>query len=147
VSPNTCLSWTKNTDDAGVTIGNPYVTTVGTWTDTGTGRCDTPMRLYCFGIDSKERLKIEPPLAARRAFVTIATHVIGSGLTGADALCQSEARAAGLPGTYLAFMATTGQSAGSRFNADGGPNWYRVDDIPLAATPAELLDAGPGWVP
>jgi hypothetical protein len=56
-----------------------------------------------------------------------------------DAHCQAEAEAAGLPGTYRALLATTNQSAASRFDLDG-PNWVRPDGIALAASPKDLMD-------
>ena len=56
----------------------------------------------------------------------------------ADALCTSEATAAGLPGTYRALLATTGTTAASRFSTAGNP-WARVDDVILAPTAAGFL--------
>ena len=62
-------------------------------------------------------------------------------------LCQSEAGAARLPGTYMALLAPTGASAASRFSSSGLP-WIRPDGIPLASTAdaffsASLLDVPP----
>jgi cysteine-rich repeat protein len=43
------------------------------------------------------------------------------GLAGADAKCQSLAQAAGLPGTYLAWLSTTAASPSTRFTHHNGP--------------------------
>ena len=60
-----------------------------------------------------------------------------SGIAAADALCTSEATAAGLPGTYRAFLATKQASAMSRFDLGGAP-WVRVDGVVLATTASDF---------
>ena len=45
----------------------------------------------------------------------------GGGPAGADAICQREAEAAGLLGTFWAWLSTTSQSAGMRFADSPGP--------------------------
>lgn len=145
-SPDTCALWTKNADDAGVTIGSTWNTGPGNWSTAATGLCNSYWRLYCFGIDNYFPLNPATPVAARWAFVTRNGYAIGNGVFGADLACQNEASAAGLPGSYLAFIAAAGRSAGSRFDPRG-PNWYRVDNIALASGPDELVDAGVNWAP
>lgn len=44
-----------------------------------------------------------------------------SGLAGGDAICQSEADAAGLPGTYKAWLSTAGESPSTRFTRASVP--------------------------
>src|SRR5436189_159847 len=63
------------------------------------------------------------------AFVTRATYTGNlGGSTGGDAKCAVAATAAGLTGTFVAFLSTsTGRDAGSQLTASRG--WARVDDI------------------
>ena len=115
------------------------------WTSESTLSCGGAARLYCFGTDNNE--EVAPvPQAGRRAFVTTASLSPGSGLTGADGLCSTQASAAGLTGTYLALIAVSGASAASRFNDTGG-NWSRIDDVLLAGSAADLLAGDPMWAP
>jgi hypothetical protein len=53
------------------------------------------------------------------------------GLAGADALCQKEASAAGLPGTYAAWLSDDHQSPSTRFMQGTGP-YVRVDGQAIA---------------
>jgi hypothetical protein len=71
----------------------------------------------------------------------------GGGIASADALCQSEATTAKLPGTYKALLAPTNATAASRFNTNGLP-WVRSDGILIAPTASAfftttLFDAAP----
>lgn len=50
------------------------------------------------------------------------------GLTGADELCQDTADAAGIQGTYIAFLSTSTINAIDRVPSNGGP-WYNEDDV------------------
>jgi hypothetical protein len=72
-------------------------------------------------------------LGASTAFVSAGYYYPSNGMGGADTICTSEAAAAGLPGTYRAFLATTQASGMSRFGEGGAP-WVRVDGVVLAAT-------------
>lgn len=67
------------------------------------------------------------------AFLTAAgfTGDLG-GLNGADAKCQAEAQAAGLSGTYMAWLSTDAQSPSTRFTQSTGP-YQRVDGATVAA--------------
>ena len=76
---------------------------------------------------------------ANLAFVTSLTYVpyqIG-GQQGADAACQARAQAAGLDGTYVAWLSTSMISAASRIPASAR-GWYRTDGHPIADTLASL---------
>lgn len=57
--------------------------------------------------------------AGRLAFVTDDVFQPGGGIAAADALCQREASAAGLPGTYCAELATSTGPAEARFDLSG----------------------------
>jgi hypothetical protein len=62
------------------------------------------------------------------------------GLAGGDAACQTRATAAGLPGTFRAWLSTNAVSAGSRFVHSTGP--YRlVTGTTIADDWSDLTDA------
>ncbi len=54
-----------------------------------------------------------------------------------DALCSSNALAAGLPGSFLAVVATSTDSALSRFDTTGEP-WVNMNGVPLSDTALSL---------
>lgn len=79
------------------------------------------------------------PSNINRAFVTSTTHVLGAlgGLAGADAICNQRAAAAGLDGTYVAWLSSSTATAASRLaNASG---WVRTDGKPFAKSRGDLL--------
>ncbi|MBC7800233.1 MAG: hypothetical protein H7Z10_06405 [Gemmatimonadaceae bacterium] len=57
------------------------------------------------------------------------------GLAGADAICNTEARAAGLPGAYVAWLSTPSIPAGTRLTGRG---WVRRDGLGFVDTLADL---------
>ena len=65
-------------------------------------------------------------------------------MSEADGICQGEADANELNGTYLALLATDSASAASRFSTTGGP-WMRLDGVMLTHTAADLL-GGEQWL-
>jgi hypothetical protein len=76
------------------------------------------------------------------AFRTSTLQVPGSlgGLAGADAVCRARAQAAGLLGTFVAWVSALGVDAPDRLvNARG---WYAVDGRPIADTPVDLANGG-----
>ena len=84
--------------------------------------------------------------AANVMFVTSTgfTSANFNGLAGADAQCKAAAQAAGLSGTFIAYLSTSTASAASRVqNARG---WVRTDGLPIADT-AQQLTAGNLWYP
>jgi hypothetical protein len=59
------------------------------------------------------------------------------GLAGADAICAARAAAAGLPGTYVAWLSTPSENAASRLgNARG---FVRIDGQPFANTISDII--------
>lgn len=98
----------------------------------GSTSCNATRRLYCFGTDRSATIA-PVQKTGRLAFVTSASWRPGSGIASADSLCQSEAAAQQLPGTYKALLATTTASMVSRFDVTGAP-WQRVDGVRLAET-------------
>lgn len=73
----------------------------------------------------------------KRAFVssTLVTGNIG-GVAGADAICNNAAKAAGLPGSYVAWISTQNTNAIDRVVANGP--WQLVDGTEIAASKAAL---------
>ena len=129
---STCSDWTSNVDQIPAGAGFTSLSTTG-WTTGAFAPCGSQQRLYCFGVDAPASVKVTAPGMFRRAFVTTATWTPGAGIASADALCNAEAGAANLPGSYLALLTPMGVSAATRFNVMGPP-WVRVDDVSLSAT-------------
>ena len=80
-------------------------------------------------------------LCSKRAFVTSTTFAGGAlgGLTGADAKCQARAVAAGLPGTYKAWLSDSTGSPSTRFAKAPVP--YRlVDGTIIANNFSDIID-------
>lgn len=134
-----CDGWTSMDPEAAALQGN-----VGAgptwWTDSYLGWCDTSAPLYCMGTDRDHDIEVQP-LEGRRAFATEGGFSADGGLSGADALCQSEADAAGLSGSFLALLATSDMAAAARFDLAGEP-WVRIDGIPLFP-PGETMGSLP----
>lgn len=86
------------------------------------------------------------PLAANIVFVTSQAVIPGQlgGIAGADAACDQDARMAGLPGTYVAWLSTSTTSAASRLGTARG--WVRTDGLPFADQVADIV-AGRIWYP
>lgn len=135
VSAN-CEDWTI-TEKVSATIGEPGAT-FSAWTSDGSLNCAEAQSLgvYCFGVDLSVPVEFVPQ-EGRHAFVT-ATLFDGSvGLATFDEACATEATGAGLEGSYLALVATSTQSALSRFDTSGPP-WVNALGVPLANTAAAL---------
>jgi hypothetical protein len=134
VAAETCMDYTDPA--ANVQGGYPWQTRVG-WTNDSAGPCSTAMRIYCFGIDLGVPVTVVP-VQGRRAFVSATLFGLDGGLSGADAICDSDAMLAGLPGTYRALLGTASEPAAARFDLTGA-NWVRVDGVPLAASPLAFM--------
>ena len=78
--------------------------------------------------------------AGKLVFITSLTFTgnLGS-LAGADAICNSLAAAAGLPGTYMPWLAGAGVGPVTRFTHATEP-YVRVDGVPIANDWADLID-------
>ena len=137
-SANTCSDWTS-TDPLGVpNDGNPWAGYSG-WQSAGNVSCTgngALFRLYCF--QNTQNVVLAPPRAQGRfAFPTHNPWAPSGGIAAADAQCQAEATAAGLPGTYLALLSTSAASASSRFDLTG-PTWVRPDGVLVFAQASDL---------
>jgi hypothetical protein len=111
--------------------------------DTMSTGCNSATTFYCLGTAANNPITM-PKATGRYAFVSDGGFAPGGGVATADALCQKEADAAHLPGTYLALLATTSGSAMSRFSLDG-PRWIGSDGQPLGLTAADFVDVTRVW--
>ena len=76
----------------------------------------------------------------KQVFVTSITYPANlGGLAGADAKCQSRAVAAGLGGTWRAWLSDQTVSAASRLTHNAGP-YKLVDGTPIANSWTDLTD-------
>lgn len=98
------------------------------WTSDGPSvPCSQQVRLYCFGIDKHVTVTVPPATNNRVAFLTTMGQLVGSQVADLDARCSNEAGAAGLSGTYKAWVSTTTAAANARFTS--GAAWKRPDDV------------------
>ncbi|HSD88239.1 MAG TPA: hypothetical protein VLB44_12015 [Kofleriaceae bacterium] len=75
---------------------------------------------------------VSPTSTANIAFVTSSKQLptsFGADRSGADAICNARAAAAGLPGNYLAWLSTSTESARDRLASSRG--WVRTDGRPF----------------
>ena len=80
-----------------------------------------------------------PPISSNIVFVTSVKrepYMFGS-LAGADAFCAEKAAAAGLPGTYVAWLSSPTVDAVTRLGSARG--WQRTDGLAVVDTVADLL--------
>jgi hypothetical protein len=122
-----CNGWTSNLDtDDGAIVGADWGSSFAF--DNRNEECNVPHALLCVEVGRNVPIAIKPD-TGRIAFVSTAPWVPGGGRAAADALCAGEATTAGLPGTYLAAIATSTETIASRFTP--GMPWRRVDGVRL----------------
>ncbi len=130
-SDATCGGWAS--ESGGYTTGDPAGTT-GTWTQdplaprSSCAPLGQYVDIYCFGTRFRRALDITPDPSARRAFLSSPWTPAG-GVEAADAHCQKDASAAGLPGAFQALLAPAGVMVDER--APMGGSCARVDGVPL----------------
>ncbi len=93
-------------------------------------------RVMCLGVDRTASITL-PTTTGRNVFVTGGRFDASMGRVAADSLCASEASAAGLPGSYLAFLSTETEAAADRFSLTGA-TWVRPDGIAIMNIAADL---------
>jgi hypothetical protein len=132
---STCSEWSS--PSAGASFGSPSASS-GASVRIGFTGCSWPLSIYCFELGHD--YQVEPPAAVaggRILFVTTSQWTFGA-LSTADALCNSEASSAGLPGTYTALLASVGASPASRLASLAGP-WKRSDGRLITAGALDTL--------
>lgn len=137
-----CLGFVTNTSQMAA-VGQPG-SGAGGWTNAFNLSCNTTnLHVYCFGTAAVTQV-VPPAVSGRLAFASDGTFSASTGRGAADTLCQSEATAGGLPGTYLALMSLKAEAASQRFDTTG-PAWVRRDGVQLTTAPSDLF-AGNGLV-
>jgi len=110
--------------------------------------CGNPFGIYCFENDTGMAAVAAPvaPSNARHAFLSASLWTPGGGVAAADAVCQSDATASGVPNAsnYRALLTTTiAATDASRISLSGQP-WYRLDGAQLFLSAADLGDPAAG---
>lgn len=145
-----CSGWTSTSSAEFVWVGiweEPEIALASyewSWRTT----CDAQAHLLCLELGAGPALAAPSP--GPRAFVTSAEgpgnlsvwpdaqEASATGLAAGDAICQARAAAAGLAGTFVAWLSDATHAAADRIAANGP--WVRVDGVPLAASLEDLLD-------
>jgi hypothetical protein len=129
----TCGDWTSQNGSTTVGFQNrgvPFTSTTGVYA------CANSAHFYC--VEIGHNAPVAPSRTTDR-FAFMSTYTYGDiGRAGFDAQCQADATAAGLPGTYLAAVGTTTQTAASRF-ATNTP-WQRPDGTRVSETGDAMFD-------
>jgi hypothetical protein len=129
----TCSDYTDPADSATSGIAS---FTAGSFSNQKPVTCSELTRLYCFQTDFALPLAFTPAVG-RLAFLSAAAFTPSAGLPAADAICTSEAQAAGLTGMFRALLPDTAPAA-QRFDISR-PTWIRRDGIALAHTAADFM--------
>ncbi|MBW2262930.1 MAG: hypothetical protein JRG91_13215 [Deltaproteobacteria bacterium] len=140
-----CGAWTSASTTDTARYGFSNVT--AEWLDRGTATyCDELLHIYCFQVDHTTPLDMSDfTESGRIIFVSTGDFNVTSGLSGADALCASDASTYGaLSGrSFLAFLASSGTTAASRFSGGTTPivrvDGLRVADHFTALTTSDLI--------
>ncbi|PCJ42687.1 MAG: lectin [SAR86 cluster bacterium] len=93
------------------------------------------------GIIASAATVAQPPSGEPNFFLTATGSGNGGdlgGLAGADAICQSQADAAGLDGTFRAYLSTQGSNAVNARDRIGEGPWFNVQGARVAANVEEL---------
>jgi hypothetical protein len=142
----TCADWTTSDGSSVAWVGSSDGAT-SWWTIAGTSECISPNRLLCFEVGAGPGPALPPyAVTGKKAFVTSINGggnlsawpgAAGqSGLRAGDAICATRAAAAGLSGTFKAWLADSTTSAVSRFTGEGP--WVRLDGVLVASSKLEL---------
>lgn len=132
-----CNEWAN--DIAATVTAGVMDATGDFWTSFSAANCGRPMRIYCFGVD--QSVAVSPAAGTGKlAFVSEAPFLSTETFVGGDALCAQEARAAALPGSFLALLGTTGFVAAWRFAETRTAGWVRVDGVNIKAAGSDLFE-------
>jgi len=149
-SGGNCSGWTDGTNGSSSNIGRTYNT--GQWSSSGLVACNGDRAIYCFE-EGTGPAPPRPAVAGALAFVSLQNGPGNladaawqpesggaSGLAGADAVCQAQATAAGLPfpASFVAWLSTSTVNAADRLAGDGP--WKALDGWQLATSKADLTD-------
>jgi hypothetical protein len=139
---STVGSYCNDYNGGGTLSAGDAIAGSGAWayTQTMNNGCLTSLRLYCFRTDLRPIDIIPPVSQGRRVFVTASAWTPSGNMAKADAYCQTDAKAAGLPNsnTFVALLATSTTSMVSRLHTGGAP-WKRADDVLAFRSPDDLV--------
>ncbi|MEO1272389.1 MAG: DUF1554 domain-containing protein, partial [Myxococcota bacterium] len=125
-----CNDWSTANGEAVVGVASPGLTDAA-WIDAGQDSCEGPNALYCVQTSGGST-------SQGNAFVTDRTYTANlGGLTGADAICNSEANRAELPGNYRALLSNSIHDAANRIEDRA---YTMVDGNTIASNRADLFD-------
>lgn len=130
-SPATCVDGVANGDELDVDCAGHC----------GPGSCDAGQACFATAQCASNLFCATVCVTPKRVFASSATFTGGQigGLAGGDAKCQSAADAAGLGGTYRAWLSDATGSPASRFVQSSTP-YLRVDNVLIANDWADLTD-------
>lgn len=142
-----CADWTA-ADPAQSTAGGSARGVDFTWTYIIAPQCSTTLHLLCLQAGGGPSLPagLASSPGAKKAFITSVTGAGdlsawpdaggASGVAAGDAVCAARAAAAGLSGTFKAWLSDGVTGAIDRFSSNGP--WVRVDGAAVAADKAGL---------
>jgi hypothetical protein len=144
--PASCSNWTSNSNaDTDVVVGGSPDMTTNTWTLIFFLSCQETKHLICMQTGPGPALDWVPT-SGKRVFVTSARGTgdlstwsgagTQTGVAAGDAICQSLADAAGLGGTFKAWLSDATTNAVDRLTS-AGP-WVRLDGVKIATDKADL---------
>jgi hypothetical protein len=117
-----CAAWTSTSGNA---MTGRFDRTTPDAIEGAIVSCTVQAHVYCFEIGHAYAVAPTVAAGARIAFLSAFTAITSE--PGLDAECQNEATAAGLPGNYLAALATQTATIASRFS--GTEPWRRIDGV------------------
>jgi hypothetical protein len=128
----TCADWTGGTQSQGGLSDAAGQYVVGGTVSGCAGA------LYCIETGKSVAITTTPPSFPVGRYVFVSSAFEGlTGIAGADLLCQNEAGAGGLPGSYKALLATTTESALDHVGSLAGP-WRRPDGASVTRTGLDI---------
>jgi hypothetical protein len=132
----TCADWTAASTelaDAGNVDGTSTF-----WTSQYGIRCDSTLPLACFQTGAGPALP-DFAMNGKKVFLTsVGSDGALGGVAGGDAHCQQLASAAGLTGSFKAWLSDGTSNIVDRLVSDGP--WVRMDGVKLADNKADLTD-------
>jgi hypothetical protein len=139
VGPNgfTCTTGQCTLDlDPGTAINFRGLAAAGAWFAGWTGPCGGNFDCDVI-VDADVTIVADFTPTPNRVFVA-STPITGAlgGIAGGDAICAARATAAGLNGTFIAYLSSSTLDAPSRLSTSRG--WVRTDGAPFADSPSSL---------
>lgn len=143
---DTCQGWTSTVN--GPADLSSVHTRGANWPSSSNWGCGVERSLHLFCYESQYAVDVTPPpppQGVRRVFLGGGDFnpLDAPGVAGADAICNQDAVAAGLTGTFRAMLATNGASVASRFVARG-VRVFRTDGVELAPNEASFFSPTTG---